>query len=98
MREMNITTTVMKSKIQRKCIVTNQVKPVEELVRIAKQKSGIYHVDSDAKGRGAYVTRDVSLADKILQKRVLHRSFKENVPNEVYEELIRKLKEEENGR
>lgn len=78
----------------RKCIATGEIKPKEQLIRIVKTKNGTYEVDSDAKGRGAYVSRDANTINEIAKKRLLHRSFKTNVPQEVYDKLIEKLKEE----
>lgn len=72
----------------RKCIVTNQIKPKEQLIRIVKTKQGTYEVNSDAKGRGAYVSKDASLINELAKKRLLNRSFKTSVPQEVYDKLI----------
>lgn len=78
----------------RKCIASGEIKPKEQLIRIVKIKNGTYEVDSDAKGRGAYVSRDASTVNELVKKRLLNRSFKTNVPQEVYDKLIEKLKEE----
>lgn len=76
----------------RKCIATYLVKPKEELIRIVRTKDGSYEVNSNAKGRGAYISKDASLIDELAKKRLLHRSFKTNVPAEVYDKLIEILK------
>ena len=82
----------MKIVNSRKCILTNEVKPKAELIRIVKQKKGDYLVDSDAKGRGAYISRQVTNPQLIIKKRVLNRSFRAAVPIEVYNKLIALLK------
>lgn len=78
----------------RKCIATGEVKPKEQLIRIVKTKNGTYEVNSDAKGRGAYVSKNASVIDEIAKKRLLNRSFKTTVPQEVYDKLIEVLKED----
>ena len=52
---------------------------------------GKYHYFIDhvgnANGRGAYVCK--SCVNQCVKKRQLNRSFKGNVPQEIYDELIR---------
>ena len=77
----------MKNKVQRKCIVTNRILDVEQLIRIVKTKSGEYIVNSDAKGRGAYISNDPGILEELKRKRFLNRSFKTQVPEQVYIEI-----------
>ena len=77
----------------RKCIVTGEITSTDKLIRIVKKKDGLYKVDSDEQGRGAYVTRDPKLANAIKTRKVLNRAFKTQVPNNVYEELLKIIKE-----
>lgn len=83
----------MNNNVQRKCIVTNKIKDTKDLIRIVKTKSGQYFVNSDAKGRGAYISNDPSIIEDLKRKRFLNRSFKTQVPEQVYidiEELFNK--------
>ncbi|MCK5945843.1 MAG: YlxR family protein [Mycoplasmataceae bacterium] len=76
---------------KRKCIVSKESKPREELIRICKTKDNKFHVNSEEKGRGAYVSKDASI-EVVLRNKLLHRTFKRDVPKEVYNELSKHLK------
>lgn len=78
-------------KNNRKCIATNVVMPKEDLIRIVKTKNNQFFVDSEEKGRGAYISRSSANISELQKKRLLNKSFKGNVPNEVYEKLIKIL-------
>lgn len=78
----------------RKCILTNKIKSKSELIRIVKTKKGEFFIDSNANGRGAYISKHVKNPDLVFKKRVLNRSFKTNVPKEIYDKLIKFLKGE----
>lgn len=77
----------------RKCIATGEILPKEKLIRIVKMKDGQIFVDSDKKGRGAYVKRDPKLFDKVKKQRLLHRAFRNNVNASIYDDLEQKIKE-----
>ncbi|CAM9117878.1 YlxR family protein [Mycoplasma marinum] len=91
----------MKSKINnlRTCIITNGKFDKSKLIRVVRYQ-GEFKIDKNHNlpGRGAYFQKNKNIVDEIRKKRLLHRAFKENVPNEVYEELIKYIREEENGR
>ena len=80
----------------RKCIVTFKLKNKEELIRIVKKNDGTFEVDSNAKGRGAYVSKDINLFSKIKQQRLLHKVFRLDVDESVYIKLEKALKEKNN--
>lgn len=75
----------------RKCIVTNELHPKEEMIRIVKTKQGQILVNSDAKGRGAYVVKNKDHIQKIRKNRLLNRVFRVNVKEDVYAELEKVL-------
>ena len=75
----------------RKCLVTRKSKSKDDLIRIAKTKDGKFYVNSNIKARGAYVSKDADMKS-IIKNRLLHKAFKMNVPNEVYDELKECLK------
>ncbi len=83
---------MLKKNNMRKCILTNEIKSKDELIRIVRLKDGTFEVNSEAKGRGAYVSRDPELVEKLLKHKVLHKTFKTVVSNKVYEELVTKIK------
>ena len=70
----------------RKCIVTRESKSKNDLIRIVKINDGTFHVDSNLKGRGAYISKNVDIS-LVLKSKVLHRAFKIQVPKEVYDKL-----------
>lgn len=79
--------------LSRKCIATNEVKPVSEMVRIVKTKDNKFLIDSDHSGRGAYVSRNIEAIENVKKKRLLNKAFKTQVPLEVYKELEELIKE-----
>lgn len=90
----NLQTLMKMNNTTRKCIATNKVCDVSELIRIVKTKSGKYFVNSNEKGRGAYVSKHFKDIEELKRKRLLNRSFKTQVPTEVYDELEKILKED----
>lgn len=76
----------------RKCIVSNQIYPVEKLIRFVKLQDGKIVVQFDQKiaGRGAYCLNDPLIIEQLFKRKLLNHSFKTNISNEVY----LKLKEE----
>ncbi len=78
---------------ERKCIVTGKKIEISKMIRIVRTKDGKFLVDSNENGRGAYVTNDPKHASDIVLRKVLHKAFKEQVSKEVYDELIKTIKE-----
>lgn len=74
---------------QRKCVVTNEMKPKKELIRIVKNKEGEVFVDPTGKknGRGAYLTKDLDIISKAEKMGILDRQLNTAVDASVYEEL-----------
>jgi len=74
----------------RKCVVSQERLPKEELIRVVKNKEGEIFVDTTGKahGRGAYVKKDASLVKRALKKNALDKAFGAKVPESVYEELL----------
>ena len=50
----------------RKCVISNEQLPKNELIRVVKSKEGIVSVDltGKANGRGAYLKREKSVIEK----------------------------------
>lgn len=74
---------------QRKCIVTNEMRPKKELIRIVRTKEGDVFIDETGKknGRGAYLSRDKTVIDQAEKTNALERQFSSDVGSDVYEEL-----------
>ncbi|UJL47967.1 YlxR family protein [Virgibacillus sp. NKC19-16] len=74
---------------QRKCIVTNEMKPKKELIRVVRNKEGEVFVDPTGKknGRGAYLSRDHDVITKAEETNILNRQFNAEVDAAIYDEL-----------
>ena len=75
--------------ISRKSIVDGQIYPISELIRFAKLKNGEVHFDpeSNLKGKGAYCLNNISQLDILFKRKLLNKSFKQNISQEQYEEI-----------
>ena len=78
----------------RKCVVSNEMLPKKELLRITKNKEGVVSVDTTgrAHGRGAYLKRDEQVLDKAIKNKALERALETKISDEVYEEIRQLLK------
>ncbi|MFA9558043.1 RNase P modulator RnpM [Evansella sp. AB-rgal1] len=74
----------------RKCVITNEMKPKKELVRVVRTPEGEVLVDHTSKkaGRGAYISLDETTIHEAKKKNALSRHLKIEVPVEIYEELM----------
>lgn len=59
----------------RKCVVTNEMLPKEELIRVVRNKEGEVFVDETGKknGRGAYIKKDREVIEKAKNSGQLKR-------------------------
>lgn len=73
----------------RKDILTNEMHPKKEMVRIVKNKEGEVSLDASGKkpGRGAYVSLEPEAIKTAKSKRILNEVFETQVPDEFYDEL-----------
>ena len=83
----------------RKCIISNEMHPKKDMIRVVINKEGEIFADATGKkqGRGAYVSKDVSLVEKAQQKSYLKSTLtplKETL-EPVYKEIIRLIYREE---
>ena len=71
------------------------MKPKKELMRILKTENGEFVVDAAGKknGRGAYLCRSLSCFQNAVKSRGLERSFKQEIPQEVYDRLEKEMGE-----
>ncbi|MFD2628423.1 RNase P modulator RnpM [Oceanobacillus kapialis] len=83
---------VQKRKVpERKCVVTNEMKPKKQLIRVVRNKDGEVFVDETGKknGRGAYLTKDLEIIRQAEKTGVLNRQLNTEVDASIYEELIK---------
>ncbi|MBS9337182.1 RNase P modulator RnpM [Fructobacillus parabroussonetiae] len=73
----------------RKEIVSGEMYPKKELVRVVKNKEGEVFLDPTGKqnGRGAYIALDREVAKAAREKRVFEKAFSQPIDPEFYEEL-----------
>lgn len=86
----------MQKKIpMRKCIGCNEQKTKKELVRFVRSPEGDISLDLVGKksGRGAYICPDAECLKKARKSKRLDRIFEVSVPENVYDEAERLLKE-----
>ncbi|MGP4075639.1 RNase P modulator RnpM [Halobacillus sp. K22] len=81
----------------RKCVVTQEMYPKKQLIRVVRNKEGEVFVDESGKknGRGAYLSRDLDVIEKAEKQQVLNRHLNASVDAAVYEELKATIKADE---
>ncbi|MCM2436590.1 YlxR family protein [Periweissella beninensis] len=74
----------------RKDIVTGEMFPKKQLVRIVKDKEDNISIDPTGKanGRGAYIGLDVEIAKTAAKKRTFDKVFGIKVADAFYDELV----------
>ena len=78
-----------KKPIERMCVACKQMHEKKELIRIVKNKEGVFSVDRHGKasGRGAYVCDSAVCMNKIIKNKLLNRAFSMEIPTEVYDAI-----------
>lgn len=73
----------------RKCVVCNEQKGKEELIRVVKDKNDNIEIDHTGKanGRGAYICKSKVCIEKAYKSKALNRHLKTNVSEDIYQEL-----------
>ena len=66
----------------RRCIVTREQLPKQELLRIVRDKEGKVSVDQTGKlgGRGAYIKKDIEVLNTAKSKNILSRALEVSIP------------------
>ena len=73
----------------RRCIVSNEMKPKKEMMRIVRTPEGVLEIDPSGKknGRGAYVSLEPELVEKAKKNKLFERQFEVAVSDDFYQEL-----------
>jgi len=74
----------------RKCVITGERKPKQELVRIVREpETALVSVDPSGRknGRGVYLHLSPEVVAKARKKNALGRHLEAEIPEAVYEEL-----------
>lgn len=74
----------------RKDIVTGEMMPKRQLIRVVKNKEGEVSLDPTGKksGRGAYVGIDVAIAERAKREKTFDKVFGVTLNPDFYDELI----------
>lgn len=83
----------------RKCILTNEMHPKADLIRVVVTKDGDVSADATGKknGRGSYVVKDLDKVTKARDKKLLEKVLGKNTEelDPVYDEIIRLIYRED---
>lgn len=73
----------------RRCVVTKEQLPKNELLRIVKNKENEIFADltGKANGRGAYIKKDVNILKIAKNKKILERALESQISEEVYKKI-----------
>ena len=82
----------------RRCLATNEMCPKKDLLRVVKNNEGkvFFDYSSKANGRGAYIKCSVEAINIAKTKKVLDRALETEVPDEVYEKMLKEANDRQN--
>ncbi|MGM0256994.1 hypothetical protein IGK67_001692 [Enterococcus sp. AZ093] len=74
----------------RKSVVSGEMKPKKEMIRVTRSKEGVVSIDSTGKmpGRGAYVSLEPEEVQQAWDKHLLDRVLEAKLTDEFYQELL----------
>lgn len=77
----------------RQCLGCQEMTAKQDLIRIVRDNEGNFAIDVTGKmnGRGAYICRKPECLKKAIKNKGLERSFKQGIPEMVYERLDKEL-------
>ena len=78
----------------RTCIVTKEVLPKQELLRVVINKDKEVSIDLTGKqnGRGVYLKKDIDVINKAKKLRILDKKLEVEIEEKLYEDLINLIK------
>ncbi|MFA5720101.1 MAG: YlxR family protein [Acholeplasmataceae bacterium] len=81
----------MKKVPMRTCVVTKEIKPKKELIRICATKDKVVSIDLTGKapGRGAYIHLSKAVILKAQKTKALDKKLEATVPDQIYEDLLK---------
>lgn len=74
----------------RKCVISQEMYPKKELVRVVRTKENEVFIDPTGRqnGRGAYIALDPEIAKKAQETKALDKAFRISIDPSFYEELV----------
>lgn len=81
----------------RKCVVTQEMYPKQQLIRVVRNKEGEVFVDESGKknGRGAYISKNMEAIERAEKQEILNRHLKAKVDSDIYVQLKTIVKADE---
>ena len=81
----------MKKVPERTCVVSHEELPKNELIRVVRtsEKTVIIDTTGKANGRGAYLKKAKEVIEKAKKTKILERHLEVEIPNEVFDELLK---------
>ena len=86
-------TPIVKKVPMRKCVITGNQFPKKDLLRVVREPDGIVTIDDTGKvrGHGVYLCKDSEVIKAAKKKHILDRFLETQVPDEIYDELLKKV-------
>ena len=86
----------MKKVPLRTCVITKEKCEKRLLLRVVRTPDGnvIFDKSGKANGKGAYVKKDYDVILKAQKSKILDKILEVNVPDDVYEALLKEVKSE----
>ena len=86
----------MKKVPLRTCVITKEKCEKRLLLRVVRTPDGnvIFDKSGKANGKGAYVKKDYDVILKAQKSKILDKILEVNVPDDVYEALLKEAKSE----
>jgi len=80
----------------RKCVITNERLPKNELLRVVRNQENVAQVDLTGKvnGRGAYIKKDIKVLELAKKTKKLERHLEISVDEKIYQEIEQIINDE----
>lgn len=77
----------------RQCVGCQEMKNKKEMIRVIRTNEQEFFLDTTGKknGRGAYICPDPECFQKAVKNKGLERSFRQAIPEDVYEMLKKEM-------
>ena len=77
----------------RKCVGCQEMKNKKEMIRVVRTTEEEFILDATGKknGRGSYICASRECLQKAIRSKGLERSFKQSIPQTVYDELSKEM-------
>ena len=90
-------TPIIKKVPMRKCVITGNQFPKKDLLRVVREPDGKVTIDDTGKvrGHGVYLCKDSDVIKAAKKKHILDRFLEIQVPDEIDDELLKKVSQGE---